>query len=648
MKKIGLVILLVTLGLGQENPDLGKCSAERAAARWLAASPNVMTTVQENEDARFYRINLTIDPASQTVDGTVLARFTALDSGLAQLDLDLADGLTVDTVTIADTAAVFSHSDGLLSIFFTPQDSGATIEATIHYSGSPDPNGFGSFIFSSRQGNDLIWSLSEPYGARDWWPCKDDPSDKPDSAETIITVPAGLVVASNGTLERVANGNDETDTYYWKEDYPIATYLISVAIYPYTVWEDTYTSLDSSVTMPLKFFSYPDHYDQLHANYLLTKDMIHAFAEAYGEYPFLNEKYGHAEFGWGGGMEHQTITSVGGWSQDLISHELSHQWWGDMITCADFHHIWLNEGFATYSQAIWWESQQGMSGYHNFMNTVRYYGAGTIYVEQPTTVGEIFSSDLSYHKASWVLHMLRHMVGDSTFFTILKTYGSDPRYKYGSATTEDFRDVAEAVSGMDLHAYFQEWIYGDYYPHYSVGYTVSNDTLHIELTQSSPGGQVFDMPLDFEIRTNQSTYTEVVHNNTATAEYDFPLPQGSTFESVTLDPNQWVLRTVSYHSMNTGDEPLPHQWNLEAAYPNPFNARILIPYTIGADTETDFSIYDLAGHAVFTRTKSEQAGKHNFNWDGKDSFGRSLPSGVYLIRFRAGSFSKTAKVVYLK
>lgn len=649
MQRISVWLLMgiMTMGWSQDFPEAGKCNAARSAAKWLNVT-NVMTPAQESVDMAYYRLNLTIHPETQTIDGTVVVRATVLDSGLSQLDLNLADNLSVASVTIADTAVSYTHSGNLLAITLPPQSEDAQVEAVIEYSGTPDPNGFGSFVFSSRNGNDHIWSLSEPYGARDWWPCKDDPSDKADSVDIIITVPGGLVVASNGLLDRTATGNDGTTTYYWKERYPIATYLVSVAIYPYSVWNDTYVGLDTTQTMPLQFFSYPDHVDQLENNYLRIKDMLHAYAQRYGEYPFLGEKYGHAEFGWGGGMEHQTITSLGGWGLDLLSHELAHQWWGDMVTCADFHHIWLNEGFATYSQAIWWESQDGPTGYHNFINTRRYYGAGTVYVEEPNTVGEIFDYNLSYAKGAWVLHMLRHVVGDSTFFEILQTYGSDPQFRYHSATTEQFRDVCESVSGMDLHQFFQQWIYESYFPRYTVGYQQTGDTLQVEIGQSSTGGTIFTMPIDLEIQSLDSVFTVVVQNSASSETYTIQLPQGFQVQHVVLDPDQWILRQVQYIPMNTGGEALPSAWSLSPAYPNPFNSRVSFPYALGERAEVDFTIFDLAGKEVVAATFVQLGGNHEFIWNGTDSFGRTVSGGVYLVRFRAGNYSQTEKVVFLK
>ncbi|MBI4719680.1 MAG: M1 family metallopeptidase, partial [Chitinivibrionia bacterium] len=377
-----------------------------------------------------------------TVTGEVLSET------LAEVDLDLATTLTVAHVDGEGSPLLpFSHANDLLTVSLpAPLSQGEAFSLTVYYSGHPDYS-YGAFGFSSFNGLPMIWSLSEPFGARSWWPCKDVPSDKADSVDVRITVDSSLIVASNGTLLGVTD-NTSTKTYHWHEGYPISTYLVSVAIHPYTTFSDWYRYSPTD-SMEVQFYVFPSHYGVVQPTYALTVDMIEAFADLFGEYPFLDEKYGHAEFTWGGGMEHQTITSLGGWSEYLIAHELSHQWWGDMITCDDFHHIWLNEGFATYAEALWSEYAYGMEQYHLDMQAAEYFGAGTIYVDDTSDWNRIFHSGLSYNKGSWVLHMLRHVVGDSTFSHILKTYYADTRYQYGTATTEEFRDLCEAESGMD-------------------------------------------------------------------------------------------------------------------------------------------------------------------------------------------------------
>jgi hypothetical protein len=249
-------------------------------------------------------------------------------------------------------------------------------------------------------------------------------------------------------------------------------------------------------------------------------------------------------------MEHQTCATITTWhplwAEVNIAHELSHQWWGDMITCQDFHHIWLNEGFATYSADLYFERVYGRQFFINTLLQYAYYGEGTIYVYDTTNVRVIFSENLSYNKAEWVLHMLRHVVGDSAFFTILRTYYADKRYQYGTATTEDFRDVCEQVSGKDLHQFFQQWIYGEKFPTYSYSWSAAHDTnggnvVDIHLTQSTgtTNPLFFTMPIDFRLKAGAWDTTVVLFNSSQSQLYR--LHASHQPDTVELDPDHWIL-----------------------------------------------------------------------------------------------------------
>jgi hypothetical protein len=299
--------------------------------------------------------------------------------------------------------------------------------------------------------------------------------------------------------------------------------------------------------MEISFFVYPDHMGRVQKTYAMVPDMIGIYADMYGEYPFLDEKYGHAEFGWPGGMEHQTITSLGGWTEYLIVHELAHQWWGDMITCSDFHHIWLNEGFATYSEALYTEQMYGEDAFHEYINDLRYLGDGTVYCPDLSDWGRIFDGGLSYYKGAWVLHMLRHVVGDDAFFEILQQYHYDPRYQYSSASTEDFRDICENVSGMDLHTFFDQWIYGEYYPIYEYDWTYEmiddGYIVNLNLLQKQ-SGTIFEMPVDVAVFEEGGTRENFVVQNDS-AEQQFLLPTSAKPESLSIDPEGWILKISS-------------------------------------------------------------------------------------------------------
>ncbi|NHZ85264.1 MAG: T9SS type A sorting domain-containing protein [Planctomycetia bacterium] len=490
----------------------------------------------------------------------------------------------------------------------------------------------------------MIFSLSEPYGARDWWPCKDTPNDKADSVDISLEVPTGLIAASNGKLiETEVNGN--WTTYHWQERYPIATYLVSVAIHPYTVFYDWYYSPSDS--MRLEYYVFPDHYEDVQNTYGLTKDMIGAMADRFGEYPFIKEKYGHAEFTWGGGMEHQTLTSLGGYSEGLIAHELGHQWWGDMVTCANFQHIWLNEGFATYSVAIWYEKQYGDDKRDEYMNSKKYFGSGTIFVEDATTVGNIFEYNLSYAKASWVLHMLRHVIGDSAFFAGLQEYGD--RYRFKSAVTEQFRDVMEEISGKELDSFFQRWIYDEYYPIYEVVYNQSGNNLWVRINQIQ-NSKIFKMPIDIKATfTDASESTWVVQNTEISELFTLPIPDGKTIESIELDPDDWILKKISEIRLDTlGNSIIPNEFYLYPVYPNPFNAGVTIRFILKNEGEVQLNIFDLTGNRVWNQSAEFTIGTHAIKWDGKSQIGNNVPSGTYFIEVSNGTLIKTRKMLLLR
>jgi hypothetical protein len=286
-----------------------------------------------------------------------------------------------------------------------------------------------------------------------------------------------------------------------------------------------------------------------------VKDMIAAYAGIFGEYPFIAEKYGHAQFLWGGGMEHQTCTSLGVFNEYIVAHELSHQWWGDLVTCRDFHHIWVNEGFATYCEALWSEAVSGTAAYHADLSFNKYFGSGTIYVPDVSDDSRIFDSNLSYNKGSWVLHMLRRVIGDSAFFAALRQFYA--QYGYSTATTEDFRDVCEAVSGRDLDAFFQQWIYGEYYPHYLSSWTSApggggyDVTLRLDQVQS---WQLFNMPLDVRITTEAGEQVFVVQDSLASQTFTFHVDAAPI--ALAVDPDDWVLKVIETQVV---DPPLDRQ-----------------------------------------------------------------------------------------
>lgn len=500
------------------------------------ATPN-----QEQFDQTYFDIELNIDPSVPTITSAVTTmRATVLEGPLAEVELDFAGNLTISAVTAGGIATTFSRSGDLLTVVLDRSyASEEQFELTVAYSGRPRNE---AFFFDSFGGQPMIWTLSQPFGARTWWPSKDWPNDKPDEVEIRVTAPTGNRIVSNGTLVSESD-NGVVASAHWHEQLPIATYLVHLGIYPYSVSTGSFSSIGGE-TVPLVFYDFPSNVgDNAPAN-ALVDDMLGVYEGLFGAYPFASEKYGHNESLFGGGMEHQTCTSLGAYFESIVAHEATHQWWGDLVTCDTYNHVWLNEGFATYGEALWAEAAYGEEAYFADILANRYFGPGTVYVEDlEGGFNEIFDSNLSYNKGSFVLHMLRHVIGDDDFFGTLAAYRD--AYAFSSATTEEFRDVAESVSGKDLDAFFQQWIYGEGFPIYGFTWSATPSgpdwalDLEIEQLQS---GQVFTMPIDVVVTTTAGTETFVVENGQALEQ--FLLTTDEEPLSVALDPENWILRQV--------------------------------------------------------------------------------------------------------
>ena len=652
MKKIYFsFFIFLTPFYGKDIEQKYLCSHEKSASRWQTQN-STLNQNQEKIDIKFYELNLDIDFNSSRIHGSVTVNGVIGNIYPDFIELDLYDNMTVDSILQNNIPILYLHENDMLKIPLSDitLDDENLFSLTIFYQGTPDHCGAGGFKFDEHQNVGHVWTLSEAYCARSWWPCKDDPSDKADSVNIIISVPLepAYIVASNGLLSSTTINNNKK-TYFWKERYPITTYLVSLAIYPYTKWVDQYVSPISSDTMLIEHYVFPDRYEASYPNYSLTKDMLSFFSELFGEYPFISEKYGHADFTWGGGMEHQTLSSMGSFSQNLMVHELGHSWWGNLITCKTFNDIWLNEGFARYCQALWAEHMYGREAYFDFMNNHAYYGAGTIYVENPSSNSQIFSAGLSYNKASWVLHMLRHKVGETMFFDILKSYASNDSLSYNAASTSDFQKVCEDISGLDFEQFFQQWIYGEKYPKYELSWWHEGNGIYNVKIDQVQSYNFFSMPIDLKFSGSAGPMlvdtTIVIENNNSSQLYEF---SGFNFlvENVMLDPENWILKEATY-SVNEIDNILPDRVEVEKAFPNPFNSKVKLSFYINpqfGDTHVSVNIFDSRGKIVESLIDNEfMPGYHTTFWNAN---GKS--SGVYFIQLATDNYIDSQKILFLK
>ena len=595
----------------------------------LAANPKARVAYPGDAtiDVTYYGLDLRLTHTPRYLRGAATITLKSTVANLTTFFLDLnsttaptGEGLRVDSVKAGTTRLVYQFSQNKLTI--TPPQplaAGQALTLTVFYQGIPNSRDLGSFRFSTheRTSDPAIWSLSEPYGSPDWFPCRDTPADKADSSSVRITAPAQFVSVSNGVLVSTTDNPDGTRTYQWRNSYPIAQYLISVALSNYQVYDTPFTY--GGRTMSVTHYIYPEVLPLVRTNLDLTPRILSLFTARFGPYPFLREKYGHAQFGQGnGGMEHQTISSMEerALTPGIIAHEMAHQWYGDNITCRDWQNIWLNEGFASYAEAVYAESVNGKAGYQSAMNSFANSARnarGTIYVQDISNFANIFSSSRSYAKGATVLHMLRGVLGDSTFFRIMRTYTTSPAVAYGTAVTEDFQAVAQQVSGQNLASFFKQWIYGEGYPTYratvSGGTSPKTATVRLEQrnTVSATNPASFTMPVQLKIQSAAGDTTITVLSDRP--DQTFTVPARGAVTGVVVDPDNWVLKTVESTSVV---EPTPVVTALTEpvqtafrVYPNPATDVLTIDFATTSTGATTVLLTNRLGQRV--RTLAERS-----------------------------------------
>jgi len=653
--KTFLTVIFFITGLFAQKFDSRIAEMEKAAHSNLFSLSKINYPGESKIDVTYYGLDLSVTYSPRNITGAVTVNAKVVSLTLNQFFLDLQDVLTVDSVLHNAVLTSYAHSNDELHIDLDrTYNQGEEFSVEVFYHGVPGSSGFGSFKFSTHDGQPLIWTLSEPYGTSDWFPCKDTPADKADSSDVWITVDESLIPISNGTLEDITINGDGTHTYYWKNHHPIAQYLISLAITNYHQY-DTYFNYSLSDSMVITHFVFPESFSGLKSLLDETDEMIEVFSDRFGLYPFIDEKYGHAEIGWqGGAMEHQTCSSMGFWGRGVISHELAHQWYGDMITCKDWHHIWLNEGFATYLESVYLEAIYGKAKYDSNIadEMIRAKNAqGTIWVQNINSISEIFNGARSYAKGAVVLHMLRGIVGDSRFFDIMRAYSSDPDLKYGVATTEDFQAVAESVYGQSLDYFFHEWIYGEKYPDYNVGWTyneIGGDVwrVHLNIEQTPrTNPKHFTMPIKININTTNGDTLVTIFNDQLIQDFEIDVNGGPL--GLQFDYGNWILKTISI-TTGVDNKITINQYSLDQNYPNPFNPSTKIKYQTAKSGFVELKIYNVLGKEVSTLVNKEMpAGSYEVEFQSAVG-NRQLASGIYFYTLNAGEFTQTRKMIYLK
>ncbi len=606
-------------------------------------------------DVLDYDIKMTVDVPHDTLWAAVTVKALTLAENIDTLRMNFHWALKIDSIKENSRSLTWKPVFiGDFKIALGREvENGETLSVVVYYHGRPVD---GLYIQDAATDAALVFTNCEPEGARNWIPCYDAPSDKATFTQS-ITVPADFRVVANGTLES-AKTTGSWWTYTWREHYPQATYLIAFAASKRFLTKDTFAVvLGNHVPMRAWVLESND----VRSKFDVTPAILEHFSEIFPPYPFADEKYDHVHAPIGGAMENTTCTFIntdvnwgdGNWDW-VIAHELSHDWWGDWLTCATWADVWLNEGFATYCELLWYEKLNGFEGQKAYARYIM-----DIYLEygDPFPVydpAQLFGIN-SYEKGGCVLHMLRWVLGDSLFFAGLNAYALANANE--SVITDDFQNKMEEVSDRDLDWFFDEWIYGGGHPYYKIGWDpvpASGGKYNVDFAIAQVQNQAvhyfpFRMPLEVAVYASGTRYVFPFTDSIGYQTFQVQVP--SKPDSFRLDPDTKVLfeseqfddiDSVPYIPTGIADDKTP-------ATPASLTADAIvkdflrISFTQQSIEQVSLNLYDASGRRVKT-----------FYEGSTKEFSRVYPlrnlsSGVYFVRLeRSGQASITAKTVKIR
>ena len=621
------VFLFSTVILFAQGNTSSIAEAEmKSASQMMAFASNPNTA---NYDVTYHKLEFTVNPSVFFITGKVTTTFTAL-SNMSTVTFDLTNELTVSSVTKNGTPLTFvqNSNNELVITLPTVQTAGTSATVVINYSGAPS-QGEDAFTIDTHNGTPILFTLSEPYGARDWWPCKQDLNDKINSIDIYITAPSAYVSVANGKQMGLVTNLNTTKTTHFKHNHPIPAYLVAIAVTNYQVF--TQTAGTAPNTFPIVNYIYPENFTSAQASLAVTLPIMDLFEDLFETYPYADEKYGHAQFGWGGGMEHTTVSFMANFDRDLIAHELGHHWFGNKITCASWNDIGLNEGFASYMEGLVIEEFDGATAFANWKNSltlnITSQAGGSVYVPESDilNVNRIFSGRLTYNKGAMVVNMLRLKLGDTHFFQGLKNYLADTNLAFAYAETNDLKTHLETISGLSLTEFFNDWVYGQGYPTYNIqaqNIGAGQVKFVVNQTQSHPSVSYFEMPLPIKVFGTAGQQMDLVLNHTANGQ-QFIENVPFTVTSFAFDLTNEIISGNNTTTLSTEEFALLQELVL---YPNPTSdvLRLSVPQnlqikevvfynTIGqkikTSTETSWNIADFASGVYFIKVFTDFGAK---------------------------------------
>ncbi len=626
-------ILISLIAFTQKVSQLEEYKCSHGKINHLKSS-TAYNQAMDNYDVKFYFIDLNVSNTSVFISGNTLIQAQAvnlIDTFFIQLD----DSMIVDSVLFNNINTAFQHSNNELSVIVGSIPASTLFTIQVFYSGTSTGGGLSSDNWWGWVPN-TTWSLSESFHAKEWFPCKEVLSDKADSVYVFVTVDNNLKAGSNGLLAAVTPVDSAHSRYEWKTYYPINYYLISIAVAPYVEYNFYAYPAGLNDSVFVQNYVYDTTANNL-SDIQQTADLIVLFSDLLGMYPFANEKYGHCQAPLGGAMEHQTMTTTGYLDFWIIAHELGHQWFGDNVTCATWQDIWINEGFASYTEYLALQYLKTQTEADTWMNDAHDFAlnelTGSVYIPVTDATNEtrIFSKNLSYKKGAAIVHTIRFIIdNDSLFFNVLRNFQNT--YKDSVATGADFRDFLFAETNIDFIDFFDQWYYGQGFPYYDVFWNFVNDTLTIDVNQttSSLVTPFFGNDMEYKIIFQNGTDTLVrVAQNQNTEQYQFVFT--NYVADIVIDPNNWILNGYSPVISKPEYTSIKKQIDI---YPNPFNDKTTITLNDNYINAT-IDVYDLSGRKIYNDSFS--GNKYILQID-------NLEKGSYIVNIATGNRLFSGKI----
>mgnify|MGYP001080070602 CR=1 FL=1 len=599
-------------------------------------------------DVKFYWLDIEVSSTTVAVAGKVTIMAEVLTDDFETFAFELIPQHTIDSIVFNGLAITEYDREGDNVLVEVPSvNAGDGFTAEIYYGGTPPTGGFFSGVSTGTSNTwqkSVTWTLSEPFNAKQWFPVKQVLTDKADSVWVYLTTNENEMAGSQGLLTNITDMGNNKIRYEWKSNYPIAYYLISFAVSDYQEYNIYAKPSDlegDSILVQNFIYNHPNYLNTYQNDIDQVVPMIELFSDYYSLYPFWEEKYGHTITQMGGGMEHQTMSTMGGWSFNLVAHELGHMWFGDNVTCATWSDIWINEGFATYSSYLahyyLLSPQQGNSFMVSTQNNVMSQPGGSVYVPPsqatPDNIWRIFNGRLSYDKGAAIIHVLRNEINDDElFFDVLRTFNME--FRDSTATGDDFRQHAEMITGMDFETFFEQWYYGEGYPIYDIVWYYDNSHAHLTVTQSTSTAitPLFEMTMEYKLLFEDGSDTLVRLYQDANLK-TFEVPVNKRVTGVQVDPDYWTFEKTN--SITVGMEETANS-SFFSFHPNPVKDFLNIYILNDATANRTLRIVDLQGRLLFQQSFNGKKLHMNLS---------DVPKGIYLLQVHDGNNTYSRKLV---